>query len=341
MNRNICEQSGRDDTPKPQSSLADMVVVEDEVSLGQSIPLLSWIKIAVIGLLFIKLNWWQMESLFNKYLGDDNWTHGFIIPLFSLFLMYNYRHELLAARRRVCLWGLPITVLSLLIMAAGVWPLHNNWISQLAMPLLLFGLVLYLAGPRVAWICFVPIFYLTLAMPLPGGLYNKIAYPMQEMAANMSGVLMRMFGAQVTVTASHMDIISITGVKQPLTVAEACSGVRSLMAFIALGVALAYAEERPFWQRMVMILAGIPITVICNILRVTITSTMFLINKPELGKEFMHTATGMVLLIPALLLLFGLGKLMQSFYVEEDEEEDDHEQDTAGRPTSGQEAAKT
>jgi exosortase len=296
-----------------------------------------WFKIAVIALLFVGMNWWQFVTLVEKWLGDDNWTHGFIIPLFSLFLLYTWRDEIAATPRKICIWGLPVIALALVMLIAGFEPLKNDWIKQLSMPLLIWGIVLYLCGWRMAKITAVPIFFLLFALPLPGYLYERIALPLQNLAAKMSGGILRVAGVQIQVTQSHMSIVSLSGQSHALEVAEACSGVRSMMAFFALGTALAYIEDRPLWQRIIMVVAALPITVACNILRVTITSTMFVIDKPELGQEFMHTFTGMLLLIPALILLFGLGKLLQAVVVEEEEDED--EPDTDGG--SGGEPADT
>jgi exosortase len=299
---------------------------------GARVDAAGWMKVGVLAGLFCLLNGWQFRNLFNGWRGDENWQHGFIIPLFSLFLLYNWRKELFAAERRICLWGLGVILLALVVMVAGVNPIKNQWIQQLSMPFLIFGLVLYLAGPKVARVAFVPIFFLCLAIPLPGSLYTNIAYPLQKLAAAMSGGLLKLFGVVVEVTESRMDIVSWTGQRHPLTVAEACSGVRSLMAFVALGVALAYIEQRPFWQRAVLILAGIPITIVCNILRVTVTSAMFVIDKRELGEDFMHMFTGLALLIPALLLLFGLSKLLDSMFIEEEDEEADRSDSAGPRP---------
>lgn len=323
----------RVDTPKPVSSLADMV---DVSAVDSALRRDAWIKIGVIALLFIKLYWWQLMILNNQYLSDDNWTHGYIIPLFSLYLVYIWREELLTATRRICLLGLPVMLLSVLISLFGVY-YSNYWFSQIGIPVMLFGIVLYLAGPKVAKIAFVPIFFLLLAMPLPGSLYNNIALPLQNLAAKMSGALLQIMGAKITVNASQMSIQDKFDprVYHSMTVAEACSGVRSLMAFVALGVMLAYVENRAFWQRAVIILAGVPITIVCNIIRVTVTGMMFWYGKEELGKDFMHTATGMVLLIPAAILLFALGRVLNLVYVEH---EDDDEETPDAPDTSTQEA---
>jgi exosortase len=282
-----------------------------------------WFKIGVIAVLLAGMNWWQFVKLVQQWLSDENWTHGFIIPLFSLFLLYTWRDEIARTPRRVCLWGLPVIAISLAMLVAGFYPLQNEWIKQLSMPLLIWGVVLYLAGWKMAKITAVPIFFLLFALPLPGYLYERIALPLQNLAARMSGGILRVLGVELEVTASYMAIVSVSGQTHDLQVAEACSGVRSMMAFFALGTALAYIEDRPMWQRVTMVVAALPITVVCNILRVTITSSMFVIDKPELGQEFMHTFTGMLLLIPALLLLFGLGKLLQAMVVEEEHDESD------------------
>lgn len=310
--------------PTSQSSLVDMIGNDpQDIPASAGIPRYSWIKVVVIGLLLCAFYWSDLTKLVRGWLSDANWSHGFIIPLFSLYLLYNWRGKFFAAHRRVCLWGLMIVLLGLLVKVYGAVVFPNNWIQQLTIPVMIFGAVLYLCGPRMAAITFVPIFFLTLAMPFPDNLYQRISLPLQNFAAKMSAMILSGCGVVVKVTSSHLEIVSTSGQIQELTVAEACSGVRSLMAFVALGVAMAFVEERAFWQRMVIVLAGIPIAIFVNVLRVTATASMFYYDKPQLGKDFMHHAMGMVLLIPALLLLLLLSTLLNKMYIEEDEDEHD------------------
>ncbi|MBN1555158.1 MAG: exosortase/archaeosortase family protein [Phycisphaerae bacterium] len=306
--------------------LADMMAPVEAVR-EYPIESSSWGKVAVLSGVLTLLYWTEIQSLVRLWLADENWSHGFIIPLFSLFLVYNWRHQILITPRRACYWGWLFMVLAIFIRSVALVFLHNTWIAQLTIPLMIFGVVMYLCGPRIARILFVPIFFLALAMPLPDAIYQSISLRLQNLAAAMSTALMRMFGAEIQVTASFMEVTSVTGQVHPLQVAEACSGVRSLMAFVALGVAMAYVQERPFWQRLVIMLMGIPIALVVNILRVAATSTMYVYDRPELGQDFMHTAMGMVLLIPALLFLFLLTQLLDSLYMDAEEEDEDEEQD--------------
>jgi len=301
---------------KPTDKLADMVAVPSGPALDRRFYLELLAKVAVLGVLFTLLNFWQFRNLARVWLSDPNWSHGFIIPLFSLFLLYNRREELLGARPRACLWALPLMMLALVGQVLAYYPISNLWLCELSMVAVLFFLVLYLGGPGVIRITWLPILYLALAMPIPGRLYVKVSLPLQEVAAQGSAMILRVFGTQIEVTASHLRILSRSRLWHDLTVAEACSGVRSLMAYVALGVAWAYLEERPLWQRVVLVISIVPVAILCNVIRVSITCAAYAVDRPELGQKFMHSFTGMLMLIPAVLMFLALSWLLKSLFVE-------------------------
>ena len=320
MDDNISRRPGK-------GSLADLVSVSDPSSVGNSLSAETWIKVAVLGALFVIVNFWfdgfwQWKILWRNWIHEDDWQHGLVIPLFSLYLIYSRRNELLAATRKGSFWGLPIIIGSLLMITVGFYPVGVYFVSHVGMVFLLLGLVLYLAGPSAMRVAWVPIVYLALAMPISDSLYGAIAMPLQLLAAKTSGGLLHLFGVTVDVDALNLQITSGAGKVYPVEVAEACSGVRSLMAFVALSVAWAYINDRPWWHRVVLILAGLPIMVACNILRVTLTGAMFAHDWPELGNGTMHEMMGMILLIPALGLLWLLSRLMQALFVDVEEPSD-------------------
>jgi len=302
-------------------SLAEMVSEAPEAAFGQSFPLGACAKVLVLAGLFVWLNFWQFGILARTWFDDPNWSHGFLIPLFSLFFLYSRRHDLIEARRRVCLWGLPLLIVGIFQVLVGVYPIQNHWFSHLGMIPILIGLVLYLAGPTILRITWLPIAFLVFAMPIPGTLYGRIALPLQNLAASTSQIILRLCGVVVAVKQSALTLLSVTGIERPLTVAEACSGMRMLMAFLALGVAMAYLDERPVWQRVILVVMGIPIAILCNMMRVIITSTMYVWDRPELGQDFMHSFTGMLMLVPALLMLGALSWLLRALFVEDEEGE--------------------
>jgi exosortase len=279
----------------------------------------AWAKIAVLAALLALLNRWQFQRLVWAWRTDPNWSHGFLIPLFSLYLLYARREELLSAPRRACLWGLPLLLGGLGLSVFGVY-YRTWWFSQLSIPVMLFGVVLYVAGPAVMRLAWLPIVYLVLAMPIPEMIYVQIALPLQNFAAHTATTFLQAVGVEMTVTASRLDIVSRSGAEHTLTVAEACSGVRSLIAYVALGVAWAYLEYRPIWQRVVLVASAVPIAIFLNVVRVAITCTMYVVDKPELGQDFMHEVAGIMMLAPAVLLFWLMGWLLHSLIVEVEEE---------------------
>lgn len=289
-------------------------------SFRQSFPAVTCAKILVLAGLFVWLNFWQFRILVRTWIDDPNWSHGLLIPLFSIYFLYSRRGELFAAGRRACLWGLPLMVAGILQVLIGVYPIQNHWFSHLGMITILSGLVLYLSGRRVSRLTWLPICFLVFALPIPGSLYSRIALPLQNLAAAASQAILKLCGVPIVVKHSNLILLSASGMERELTVAEACSGMRMLMAFLALGVAMAYLDDRPIWQRVVLVIMGIPIAVLCNVFRVIITSAMYYWDRPELGKDFMHSFTGLLMLVPALLMLWGLGWLLRGLFVEDDEE---------------------
>ncbi len=324
-------------------SLADMLAPESGIDFGQAFPKSALARIGILAILMFALQARWFEWLFKKWVADPNWTHGFIIPLFSLYLIYARRDDLYAAMCASRDWARSsarsgwlrslsprrdlLGVLGLLIMLSGlageflgVYPVKNYWVSQVCMVVMVFGLVLWLAGPKVIRVLWLPILYLVFAMPISDTIYTRISVPLQNVSAKGAMAVLQLLGVDIHSSASALTLTSVSGVARQLTVAEACSGMRLLMAFLALGVAMAYLDDKPVWQRVVLVGMAVPIAVFCNVIRVAITCWMYYIDKEQFGQDFMHTFTGLLMLIPAFLLLWLIAWVMRHLYVEEPEE---------------------
>ena len=318
----------RHDTPKATTgSLAELVVETAAPTFRQSFPLETCARIAVLAGVLVWMNFWQLRIMARTWMDDGNWSHGFLIPLFSIYFLYSRRDELFSAPRRVCMWGLGLMILGILMILAGIYVYQafwkSFWICHVGIIPTIMGLVLYLAGPKVLRVVWLPIAFLIFAMPLPGTTYSQIALPLQNIAAAASAAILKFCGVNIVQKASELTLVSVSGIQRDLTVAEACSGVRMLVAFMALGVAMAYLDNKPIWQRVTLVLMGVPIAIASNVLRVIITSTAYIMDKPDFGKDFMHHFTGMLMLIPALAMLWGLGWILQHLFVADEQDEQD------------------
>ncbi len=333
MNKEVSQ----DDAGRPcgPARLADRIA--DPLALATRQPFTVWTgaKIAILAALIVWMDRQQFPLMFKTWRTDPNWSHGFLIPLFSIYLIYTRWGEIMAAPRKVSLVGL---VAVILVGALHIYPykIQSPWAGQVTMAFLATALVLYLAGWHVLKYLWLPILFLLFAMPVSQSIYNSVALQLQNLAATWSTVALQLFGVSVDVSGSTLWVTTVTGDVVPLRVEEACSGVRLLMAFVALSVAMAYMADRPIWQRVVLVGMGIPVAIACNVLRVVITCTMFIIDKEEFGKDFMHTFTGMVMLIPAVAMLWLAGLVMQKLFIEEEIEDDQDEASPQPIQTGGQ-----
>jgi exosortase len=309
-------------TQQPKTGLADIVGGALEPAPAQLFGRGTMLRLAALAALFAVGHWWQLTQMVARWYHETNWSYCFLIPLFSLFLLYVRHNDLAALRWRPTWWGLPVVLAAVFGELTSFFVLQNNWIFQINMVLMLLGLVLMLGGWSALRLLWLPVAFLFFALPLPDQLYTQISLPLQNFVTRCTGAMLHLFGAKVETSASQLTVTSVTGVVHPLQVIEACSGIRSLTAFVALSVVFAYLQNRPVWQRVVLVLMAVPVAVLCNVLRVAITASMFIADKPEWGSDFMHEVAGFALMVPAALMLWLLSWVMQSLYVEVDEEDE-------------------
>jgi exosortase len=166
-----------------------------------------------------------------------------------------------------------------------------------------------------------PIGFLIFAVPLPQRYYFAITMPMRILATNVSTVLLNWVnGVDATASGVIIDIIYNGHKIEPsLNIADACSGMRLLMAFLALGVAMAYIHYRPPWQRIVLLASTVPIAILCNVVRVTITGFIYVLGNQKYAQGIYHDMLGL-LMLPLAFGLYGfMAWFMSSLFVEETE----------------------
>ena len=180
-------------------------------------------------------------------------------------------------------------------------------------------IVLFLGGWGLVRYCWLPVLYLVFAVPLPERIYSGFTIPMRKLAAQIATALLGLVpGLQADADGVVINVV-YNGVKMEpgLDVAEACSGMRLLMAFLALGVAMAYLHYRPIWQRLVLLCSTIPIAILCNVVRVTVTGFIYILWDPKYAQGIWHDTLGM-LMLPLAFGLYGfLAWLMSNLFVEE------------------------
>ncbi|HOQ04042.1 MAG TPA: exosortase/archaeosortase family protein [Anaerohalosphaeraceae bacterium] len=285
------------------------------------VSIATYIQIAIVGILFYSFFYKDIHRLVVQWL-DPSWSHGFLIPLFSLYLLNRRKEDVLQAPIRPSyFWGILGLTASLGLYALNIAVLKFGYGYPLLMLTSLASAVLLLGGWKLFQQVWLPIFYLYFAIPLPADIYTRISRPLRLAAAHVSTAILDLIPNLEAVSQGVTIEIEYKGVRlEPaLDVAEACSGMRLLWAFLALSVLMAYLHKRPAWQKIILLVSTIPIAILCNMIRVTVTGLIYIFGDPQYAQGIYHDLLGMMMIFVAFFFYWGLAWLMENLFVEETE----------------------
>jgi len=280
----------------------------------------NYLKILIIAALFCYLFRNEIEGIVRRWLTDSSWSHGFLIPLFSLYFIKQAKADVLNLQTSPNYLGLFFMICGILFYFFNVVsPSGYAYFRPISMIATLGAAVLFLGGWRLVKYTWLPIAFLVFAVPLPERYYVSLTMPMRHLAAKVAAVLLNLV-SQMDATASGVVIDVVykgQRIEPPLNVAEACSGMRLLMAFLALGVAMAYLHSRPILHRIVLLASTIPIAIFCNIIRVTVTGFIYILIGPKYAQGIYHDFLGLAMLPLAFGLYGFLAWFMSGLFIEE------------------------
>ena len=252
----------------------------------------------------------------------SDWGHTLLIPFISGYFVWLKREELLARPFRPSWLGVVPLLIGLAIYFVGyLGPpsliVHHN-ARGFGVGLSLFGLAILLFGWTAMRYLWFPLAYLIVfGQTISDGVLRPVTERLQDIAAVGSHVLMSLIGIDVE-RDGNVLVVFHDGVANPLNVAEACSGMRMLLAFLALGVAIAHTGLTYAWQRIVLVAMGIPVAIGVNVLRVMTLGVLSLWDVNFTTGEF-HSVVGLIWLVPALLIYLGLLWILRNLVIEESE----------------------
>lgn len=249
-------------------------------------------------------HWFYKQHLLSLSRPAD-WAHSYFVPLISGYIAWQHRERLAAAAVRVFWPGLAPMTLGIAAYAFFAVGYVNHMAQGWSMILTLYGLLLLLLGPGVMRYLTLPVAYLVFAVTISDMLMIALTAKLQLIASHGSYVMLSVLGITADLQGVTLTVFDSQGNALPLNVAEACSGMRQLIAFMALGAAVALVACRHWWQRVALLLLAPPVAIFINIVRVGVLGLLSLWD-PEWGAGEAHTFVGTVLLIPAFLLYMGL-----------------------------------
>jgi exosortase len=269
------------------------------------VPLL--VSLAIAGLLYAGV----LAKLLHDWWTIPDFSHGFIVPFFAAYLFWLKRDRLRAAPLRPSYAGILIVFVSQATLIIGVYG-SDLFLSRFSGLLLLVGLVVTFWGWAHARILSFGLLVLLLAIPIPALIFNQITFPLQTLASSMASALLPLFNVPVFREGHVINLPSM-----PLEVAEACSGIRSLMSLGTLAVIYGYFLENSFAKRLILVLASVPIAVAANALRIVGTGLCVQYWNPDKALGFFHEFSGWVVFLVSLALLYTVHLSMRSFSKEQ------------------------
>jgi exosortase len=240
------------------------------------------------------------------WVSNDNFSHGFLIPLISGYLICKRKDRLTQADIAPSNTGLILLIFSLIfyfITSIGV----EQFTMRFSMIMVILSLIVFLAGWKCSRILFLPIVYLVFMIPFPTIIWNKIAFPLKLFATHMAVIVIQFFDIPVFGEGNIIHLANTT-----LEVVDACSGLRSLTSLLALSSALALLTEHSGTKKFFIFLSAIPIAIFLNIIRLTITAILARHYGPDIAQGFLHEASGILIFILSFLFLFAVNLLMSS-----------------------------
>jgi len=262
-----------------------------------------WQPIVLVGLV-VWLYAPILARLARQWWTDPNFSHGFFVPAFSLYVLWQSRDKLREVDPAPSSWGLLLVLFSLGTLVLGVFG-AELFLSRISLILLLTGMVIFLYGWPMLRATAFPLAFLVLMVPIPSIVLNQITFPLQIFASKLSATLLPMLGVPVLREGNVINLPAM-----PLEVADACSGIRSLLSLTCLAVMYGYLLEKRVGIRVLLAIASIPIAVIANAFRIVGTGLLVQYWDPDKAEGFFHAFSGWLIFVVSLLMLFALHRLI-------------------------------
>jgi len=243
-------------------------------------------------------------KLVHDWGADQNYSHGFLIVPLAAYFAWERRAKLTALPLSPSVWGLVLAAGSFLILLAGLLG-AELFLTRMAMLGTLIGGVLFVLGWRHLKILAFPIGILLLMIPIPSILFNQIVFPLQLLASRLGEASLQLAGIPVLREGNVIVLANTT-----LEVAEACSGIRSLISLLTLGIVYGYFSDPRNGVRTLIALSAIPVAIIANGLRVAGTGIAAHFYGSAAAQGFFHEFSGWLVFVAAFAMLFLIVKLL-------------------------------
>ncbi len=249
-----------------------------------------------------------------------DWGHILVVPIIAGYFVYLNRQKLLAKPFKTTWIGILPVVVGLawyIECNIGLRALNHRNLQSIGIMMTISGLTLLFLGWRsMLWMWFPLTYWFVFGQKISDRALEIATFKMQDITAQGAHIVMQLIGMEVDRSGNTITVMH-NGKANPLNIAEACSGMRMLMAFLALGVAMAYTGLRRYWQRTALVFMALPTAIFINVLRVVTLGILSLADSEFAAGDF-HSFIGLVWLVPAFMIYLGLMWIIRHVTVEQE-----------------------
>lgn len=267
-----------------------------------------WAGLAWFTILLVVAYFPVLRHLVEQWSTDEDVGHGFFVPVVAAYIAWQRRDELLAIECKPAWWGIGVMIWGALQGYLGALG-AEQFLQRSAFLISLVGLLLVVGGTKLIRALAFPLLLLPFMIPIPAVIYNQITFPLQLFASRVAELALGWLGIPVLRDGNILELAS-----QKLSVAEACSGIRSLLSLTFLSLVYSYFFDKKVWMRWVLLICTVPIAILANAGRVTITGILSEYDT-DLAHGFFHSLEGWIIFVIALVMLIALHGVINRVYV--------------------------
>jgi exosortase len=278
---------------------------------GRPVAIFSLLAFGVLLGSLLWAYWGALTTMAQKWELDPQYSHGYLVPAFAVVLLWCRRSHLANQVLRPSWWGVPVLAVGAALRLAGMY-IYLDWLEAISLLPCLAGAFLLVGGwPAFRW-AWPAVGFLFFMIPLPYRVEIAMAHPLQRLATVASTYALQTLGFPAV---SEGNVILLNEVR--MGVVEACSGLSMLVIFFALSTAVALLIHKPWLDRAVIVASAVPIALIANITRITVTGVLHETVGHQVANWVFHDFAGWLMMPFALVLLWLELALLARLFVEE------------------------
>jgi exosortase len=241
--------------------------------------------------------WTTLGEMAHRWARDPQYSHGYLVPGFCLVLLWLRREHLARGPVGVSWLGVPLLAFGLAVRLVGAF-YYFVWLDAISILPVVAGLFLLLGGWTALRWSWPAVLFLGFMVPLPHRVSVSCAEPLQRFATSTSTYLLQTLGFPAI---AEGNVILLDNVE--LGIVEACSGLRMLVIFFALSTGFVLLVRRPLWEKLFIAASALPIALVVNVIRITVTGILYQVGSSETAHAVFHDLAGWLMMPMALGLL--------------------------------------